>query len=125
MKFRQVIKILKRQSRWTIDLDYISILYNFYNRHDKGYEAIDINGMEYLTRKDILKCLKQAKTVYIWGCGRYTKLILKLMKYYKDKLIDENDKVLQRLIAGAKQRFTLFKECLEELNEDNYDRSIC
>ena len=112
------------QTNWNSDLDYIPIQYTFYSRHDKEYTATIPGFQCYITRKDILKRLKKAKTVYIWGFGKYPKLVLKMMKHYKNKgkLIDENDETLQRLIAKAKAKFKGWADRLRMIREFENDR---
>lgn len=96
----------------------------FYSHLDKEYTTAITGFQCHITRKDILKRLKKAKTVYIWGYGKYTKLVLKMSKYYKNKgkLIDEDDKTLQRLIAKAKAEFKNWADKLRMIREFENDK---
>lgn len=85
MKFRQVIKILKKPN-WEISINSISIEYRTFEKFDKGYFAVEhLFTFNKISRKGLLKILKQAKTVCIWNYGKIPKLVSKMAKYYKNK----------------------------------------
>lgn len=93
MKFRQVVKILKN-TRWAIDINCIPISYEYFWRTNKGYFATGcLFELNKISRKELLKGIQQAKTIHIWGYGKFPKLVLKMMKFYenKGKLIDEDE----------------------------------
>ena len=82
MKFRQVIKILKKPN-WAIDINSIPINYDsYFGYFVPGVLFAELNK---ISRKELLKDLQQAKTIYIWGYGKIPKLVLKMAKYYENK----------------------------------------